>query len=176
MTNSATNIQAIIDVYCKKYPQEATHIHQETAFLKVASHPCSRSNTAGHITGSGIVIQDKKILLIKHRYILEWFQPGGHIDDGETPLAAAIRELTEETGWQTELIGEDLPIDIDIHLIPANPKKNEGEHFHVDFAYLLKPISQIPASDEEMAQWFEINSITAPRLRRVIDKYLSSQR
>lgn len=165
-------ISEIIQTYCQKYPEETSHIQEETAFLSEYSNPSSRSNVAGHVTGSGILIKDGKILLIKHRYIQEWFQPGGHIDDGETPLQAAIRELTEETGWQTKLIGEDLPIDIDIHLIPANPKKQEDKHFHVDFAYLLEPLSQIAPSDEEVSDWFDIHSIDAPRLKRVIDKYL----
>lgn len=165
-------ISKIIQTYCQRYPDEAGYIQKETAFLQKFSNPCSRSNVAGHVTGSGILIKDEKILLIKHRYIQEWFQPGGHIDDGETPLQAAIRELTEETGWQTRLIGEDLPIDIDIHLIPANPKKHEDKHFHVDFAYLLEPMTQIAPSDAEISGWFDIHLIEAPRLRRVIGKFL----
>ncbi|MGL4437760.1 MAG: RNA pyrophosphohydrolase [Bosea sp. (in: a-proteobacteria)] len=49
-----------------------------------------------------------------------WQMPQGGIDDGETPLAAAIRELQEETGVvSTRLLGEaadwlsyDLPPDM----------------------------------------------------------------
>ena len=161
----------ILEVYCQQYPQEAKHLNEATQFLKLLDNPCSRSNTIGHVTGSGIVIANEKILLIKHRYILEWFQPGGHVDDGETPLDAAVRELLEETGWKTRLLGKDLPIDIDVHLIPNNPKKQEAEHFHVDFAYLLEPLEHTTASDAEESDWFDLSSIDAPRLKRVIQKY-----
>jgi 8-oxo-dGTP diphosphatase len=39
-----------------------------------------------------------RILLIKHKRLGTWLPAGGEIDPGETPLEAAKRELTEETG------------------------------------------------------------------------------
>ena len=65
-------------------------------------------------------------------------------------------------------------IDIDVHIIPDNPSKQEGEHFHVDFAYYLTPIKQVTPSDPEMTDWFAIDDITAPRLVRVIQKLKKS--
>lgn len=165
-------IQEIIANYLKRFPNEASELLTKTGFLKQLEDPCSRKSLIGHVTGSGILIHDEKILLIQHRYIKEWFQPGGHIDPGETPLQAAIREIEEETGWKTRpsLLSE--PIDIDVHTIPANPIKNEGEHFHVDFAYLLIPEEQTQASDPEQSAWFDLNQVNAPRLHRTIQKYL----
>ncbi|MFI8504508.1 NUDIX domain-containing protein [Streptomyces sp. NPDC085524] len=47
------------------------------------------------------VTEDDRVLLIKRDwdpYEGHWALPGGHVDDGETGLQAAIRELAEETG------------------------------------------------------------------------------
>ena len=98
-----------------------------------SKNPFSRSNRLGHITASGLVIHKNKVLLIFHPYIKRWFQPGGHIDEGELPVDAAIREVYEETGFVCSSDSEVPEIlDIDIHEIPANPKKGEGPHLHID--------------------------------------------
>lgn len=39
-----------------------------------------------------------KWIFCKHKDRTTWENPGGHIDEGETPLEAAKRELYEETG------------------------------------------------------------------------------
>lgn len=46
---------------------------------------------------------DGQILLVRHSYgPQQWFFPGGGIADGETPDAAARRELMEETGCEID--------------------------------------------------------------------------
>jgi 8-oxo-dGTP pyrophosphatase MutT (NUDIX family) len=122
-----------------------------------------------HLTASGIVIRDDSVLLIFHRYIKEWFQPGGHIDEGELPHIAAQREVLEETGWHTALLGDEIPVDIDIHLIPANPIKSEPEHWHIDCAFLFNPIKQSTPTDPEVSKWFEFGEVTNQRIKRVLN-------
>lgn len=45
------------------------------------------------------------ILLVKPTYKEGWFLPGGVIEDGESPLAACIRECEEELGLIPKLDG-----------------------------------------------------------------------
>ncbi|MBP7876175.1 NUDIX hydrolase [Candidatus Woesebacteria bacterium] len=49
-------------------------------------------------TAIAFLIQDKKILLIKHKKLGLWLAPGGHADPGEPLHRAAERECLEETG------------------------------------------------------------------------------
>lgn len=134
-------------------------------------NPCNRSNNLGHITASGLVIKDGAVLLIFHPYIKTWLQPGGHIDDGESPIDAAIREVYEETGLVCILDSETSePIDIDVHEIPENPTKGEDAHLHIDLLYCLK-ISHQEKSEEDIAYaWISFDKIECHRIKRALVK------
>ena len=136
-----------------------------------SSNPFSRKNSQGHITASGLVINDDKVLLIFHPYIKRWLQPGGHIDEGETPINAAIREVYEETGLVCTLASnEQDPIDIDIHLIPSNPKKGEGEHLHIDLLFQLKVEKQDVPLEAIQFNWVPFDQVTCARIKRALSR------
>jgi len=136
-----------------------------------ASNPFSRKNLEGHVTASGLVIQNRKVLLILHPHIKEWFQPGGHIDEGESPIEAAIREVYEETGLVCMSATENPePIDVDVHEIPANSSKNEGAHLHIDLLYQLKVLRDEAPLETITLGWFSFDQIESPRIQRAISR------
>ena len=136
-----------------------------------SENPFTRLNQLGHITASGLVINDGKVILIYHPYIKQWFQPGGHIDDGESPIEAAIREVYEETGILCESTEGQLdPVDIDLHEIPANPKKGEGAHLHIDLLFVLQVIEERESSEDIQKAWMPFDQIISPRIKRALQK------
>jgi len=140
-----------------------------------SSNPYSRSTELGHITSSGLVIHDNKVLLIFHPVINQWLQPGGHIDDGESPIEAAIREVYEETGFVCILDSDCMdPVDIDIHEIPANPKRSEGTHLHIDLLYRLRVLKEERAIENILHNWLSFDCIENARIQRALDR-LGSQ-
>jgi 8-oxo-dGTP pyrophosphatase MutT (NUDIX family) len=102
-----------------------------------------------HITASALVTGPRGVILHKHRRLGLWLQPGGHVEGGETPAQAAVREAIEETGLAVTLAGDEI-IHVDVHPGPRG-------HTHLDLRYLctapdLDPTPVPPESQE--AFWF----------------------
>ncbi|MFF9558526.1 NUDIX domain-containing protein [Streptomyces albus] len=59
---------------------------------------------------AGAVLTDERghILLVKPGYKAGWNLPGGHVDEGETPHAACVREIREELGITPDISPEPL--------------------------------------------------------------------
>jgi 8-oxo-dGTP pyrophosphatase MutT (NUDIX family) len=89
------------------------------------------------------VVHDGRVLLHYHRKLGKWLPPGGHIEDGELPDDAAVREVLEETGIRARLVGEQgLPIDEPRQLVvPAGVQVERiyAGHEHVDLVYFARP-------------------------------------
>lgn len=113
--------------------------------------PCDRDADPVHVTASAIVVGRRGTVLHRHRRLGRWLQPGGHLDAGEAPPEAAVRETAEETGLAVaHPPGGPLLLHVDVHDAPI-------DHVHLDLRYLvLAPDEEpSPAPDESPdARWF----------------------
>jgi 8-oxo-dGTP pyrophosphatase MutT (NUDIX family)/ketosteroid isomerase-like protein len=90
-----------------------------------------------------------RVLLIRHRRLGKWLPAGGEIEQGETPLEAAQRELFEETG----LRGDFAPVmRAGVAAVDGTPPGLLGyeEHaagskgLHLNFAFVADvPVAQV---------------------------------
>jgi 8-oxo-dGTP pyrophosphatase MutT (NUDIX family) len=111
-----------------------------------------------HVTGSALVVGPRGIVLHRHRRLGIWMQPGGHVDAGETPWAAALRETIEETGLDvTQPEQGPVLVHLDVHAAARG-------HTHLDLRYLLlggdADPHPAPGESPEVG-WFSWSAATA---------------
>src|SRR6187401_2253987 len=110
-------------------PANATEVAFVERMLELSRAPeaCGRSHFApGHFTASAFVLSPDRrdLVLIHHKKLGIWVQPGGHVEPSDDDLQlSARREVLEEVGIsELESIsgaGGSLLFDVDIYLIPA---------------------------------------------------------
>ncbi len=116
-------------------------------------NPLDRQNLPDHLTASAVVVAPGRgALLLHHRKLGRWFQPGGHVDGDGNLLAAACREAAEETLLRG--LRPVLPaLDLDVHDVPY---PDGSFHIHHDLRFLLLAgTDAVAAHNEEStgARW-----------------------
>jgi len=119
-----------------------------------------------HVTGSAIVVGVRGVLLIKHKSLGIWLQPGGHIEPGETPWDGALREAHEETGLPVEL-----PVELEVvcaggapQLVHVDVHPGPRGHTHLDLRYIVEAGDrdpQPPEGESQDAAWFDWDAAVA---------------
>ncbi len=97
--------------------------------------PFDQSLDPVHVTGSAIVVGRRGVVLLKHKRLGIWIQPGGHLDPGESPWDAALRETIEETGLPAAFA--DAPAGTSPELIHVDVHDGGRGHTHLDLRYLV---------------------------------------
>ncbi len=143
-----------------------------------------------HFTSTVFIFFKNKTLLHFHKKIQKWLPPGGHIEQNETPVEAAKREVLEETHIEVDLFSQE-----NIWIDTPNAKSIEKPflclletieqpvfHQHIDFIYLAKPRkdpSIYPAHSS--FQWMSYEDICLieeekifPDTKQIIEKFLET--
>ena len=161
--------------YLLRFPSEEERLGPCIQFLEnnADDSRIDRANFEGHLTASAFLISQEmdRLLMIFHKRLGRWLQPGGHVDMSDANLvAAAKREAHEETGVPMESLklfpinpGYSIPMDIDSHWIPSSEKRGEPGHFHHDIRYLflINADTALSPSQKEVTDinWFPLDHI-----------------
>jgi len=136
----------------QRSPVDAREARSIDTFLKELArleHPFDEHADPVHVTGSALITSVRGVILLKHKRLGIWVQPGGHIDEGETPAEAAVREAVEETGLPVTLL-EHHAVQVDVHPGPRG-------HTHLDLRFLCTAPSDDPRPPVDESQdvfWF----------------------
>ena len=125
-----------------------------------------------HFVASGLIFDNEKILLIKHKKIGSWIYPGGHCELNENPEDCLKREVKEETGYSIKVVESSIfkyfddqvrSISVPFCVLEEQIVENDKTHIHIDFVYLCeldKSIKQIENNENSEYQWFSFNQAT----------------
>lgn len=140
---------------------EAAHLAAIVDFVARNPRPFDRGLREGHLTGSAFVLSPDggRVLLLHHRKLDRWLQPGGHADEGESKgEEVALREAREETGIAALALhpAAARPFDVDVHAIPA--RGGDPAHLHLDLRYVVIASEDAPllrsTKETNSLRWF----------------------
>ena len=146
--------------------EEKNHVSFILNFIQKNNFNIGRTNPDGHITASAWIINKtfSSVLLIEHKKLHRWLQPGGHVENQDDSLLnAALREAKEETNLKEIIPFQDEIFDVDVHLIPE--RKNEKEHYHLDIRYCF-----LANIEEELTLSQEIKNIKWMALTELLEQ------
>lgn len=136
-----------------------------------------RDTYPGHVTTSALIVSPdlEQTLLIDHKSLKRWLQPGGHYEPARFFWQSALREAIEETGIAGLVLhpwheGRDQPFLIDSHDVPGKTARGERPHVHHDLQYLFIADPALPLiaqlDEVEAARWHPVSSLAevAPRV------------
>ena len=148
-------VQDVLAAVAARVPvdeRERVSIERFLAEVPTLERPFDEHADPVHITGSALIVGTRGIVLLLHKSLGIWVQPGGHIDAGELPWQAAVREASEETGLPIRLLDDPPPLaHVDVHPGPRG-------HTHLDLRYVVEGGDADPNPPPEESQhvaWFD---------------------
>ncbi len=143
---------------------ERADLEEMLELLEAVNSPFDRDLfSPGHFTASGFVVSPElgALLMVHHRRLERWLQPGGHVDaDDGSVEEAARREIEEETGiGSLERLGGLL--DIDVHPIPPRHEEPGHRHFDLRFAYTTDETVLTKTDEVRDVRWVAFDRIAS---------------
>lgn len=133
----------------------------------------------GHVSGSSWVVNPARshVLIMHHRKLDRWLQPGGHADGDPDMLRVVLKETAEEAGIDiknVKLLGERI-FDVDVHTVHESSHDPRHTHYDVRFLVEIDDRLSVPGNAESHEiRWVSLDQVprfnNALSLRRMVDK------
>ena len=162
MCDRTAALRQQLAVHAAACPAQAGLCLEYRQLLDDPANPFLRQRLAGHFTGSAWLVSadGQRALLMHHRKLGRWLQPGGHADGDADLAAVALKEAQEESGLPALQLEDGAIFDLDRHWIPER-----GEvpgHWHYDVRYVVRCTGseRFTANAESLAlAWREVSGI-----------------
>ena len=130
--------------------REALAVASFSAALDRLERPFDQDADPTHVTSSAIVVGPEGVVLLKHKRLGIWIQPGGHLEPDEDLASGAMREALEETGLVLGHPPEGPQmVHVDVHA-------GGRGHTHLDLRWLIhgSGAPAPPAGESQDVAWF----------------------
>jgi 8-oxo-dGTP pyrophosphatase MutT (NUDIX family) len=156
-----TDATAVLAAYRPSSPDQVRLRAEFLAHLAAQPDALLRTCSPAHLTASAAVLNAAadRVMLVLHRKVGLWLQPGGHCEPADASLAAAaVREATEETGVAgLRLAGG--PVHLDRHRAPCGVE----HHLDVMFALIAPDGAAAKVGAESVdVRWFGVTDLPEP--------------
>src|SRR5438270_4078506 len=111
------------------------------------SEPGADAGLVRHLTATGFLVWQGRVLLHWHRKNRLWLPFGGHLEPNEDPVQCVLREVEEETGIPVELYGhtprlpfnEPQQLPAPVTILVERASDGTRWHQHIDLIYFCRP-------------------------------------
>ena len=133
---------------------------------------------SAHLSVGAIIINDDNEILMIDRLKkpFGWACPSGHLDEGEDPETAVIREVEEETGLTVDFV-HDIGLTVQEVLSMPQETCSRGVDLHLWTVYQVQVYGKLIFKADEVKEikWIPINEVhllnLEPAWKFILDKF-----